>query len=171
MGADSSLPLCCLGPSLWPVSLLTPSNSSCLSFPDVCSYLPHLSGTCSCPAWCVHLEMPFLDQPEGHNAPFKTYTLPRLCSISVSTLLTISPFKDKKCVFCSFCVPRHPGKPQLRKRSSKRLVIWILNSMVFIIWFFFNWEALFNTVGILPWASAVLLFLQNYLIPYPFCGW
>lgn len=39
--------LCCRGPSLWPVSLLTPSNSSCLSFPGVCSYLPHLSGTCA----------------------------------------------------------------------------------------------------------------------------
>ena len=39
--------LFCLGPSLWPVSLFTPSNSSCLSFPGICSYLPHLSGTCA----------------------------------------------------------------------------------------------------------------------------
>ena len=74
-----------------------------------------------CPTWCVHLEMPFLDQPEGHNAPFKTYTpSTALQHLGVHTT-DYKPFKDRKCVFCNFCFPKHPGKPQLHKRSSKKV--------------------------------------------------
>ena len=74
-----------------------------------------------CPTWCVHLEMPFPDQPEGHNAPFKTYTpSTALQHLGVHTM-DYKPFKDRKCVFCNFCFPKHPGKPRLHKRSSKKV--------------------------------------------------
>ena len=163
--------LCCRGPSLWPVSLLTPSNSSCLSFPDVCSYLPHLSGTCALSHLVSTWKCLFWISLRDTMHLSKLIPLPRLCSIWVSTLLTISPSRIGNVYSAISVSPNTQENPSYIKGVQKRFVIWILNSMVFIIWFYFNWEALFNTVGILPWASAVLLFLQNYLILYPFCGW